>query len=62
MGTHPWLTPEVLELVAAKRRAKETAEEKLAAKACSEETLKAYTAYAQRVRKELSELPAGSKK
>ena len=61
-STHPWLTEQVLELVAAKQQAKGTPEEAQAATACSKATLEAYWAYVERVKKELAELKAGSRK
>ena len=59
--THPWLTDEVLALVKAKHAARGTTAETVAAVACSTGTLKAYTEYVQRVKRELAELPAGSR-
>ena len=61
-STHPWLTEEVLLLVKAKQEAKGLPGEQAAAKACSEGVLAAYTAYVLRVKRELSELPRGSRK
>ena len=60
--THPWLTEEVLTLVAVKQRAKGTAEETAAARACSEGLLKAYRDYVGRVKRELAELKPGARK
>ena len=44
-STHPWLTEEVLEKVAAKQKAEGTEEEKEAAEACSEAVRTAYKQY-----------------
>lgn len=60
--THPWLTDEVLALVAEKRRAKGTPQEAEATRACSEGTVKAYWDYVQQVRKELATLKQGDRK
>ena len=61
-STHPWLTEDVLEKVAAKQEAEGTETEKEAAEACSEAVRTAYKQYVHRVREELKTLPKNSKK
>ena len=60
--SHPWLTEGVLQLVAAKKAAAGTEQEKEAAAACSAGILAEYWAFVRRVRAELATLKAGSKK
>lgn len=59
--THPWLTEEVLHKVAAKKPAAGTQEESSATQSCSAAILAAYWAYVERTKKELRNLPRGSK-
>ena len=60
--SHPWLTSRVLQLVEEKRAAAGTNQERAAAEACSEGILQEYRSYVQRVRIEMGQLKAGSKK
>ena len=61
-ATHPWLTEETKQLVAAKNAAEGTDKERATTEACSAGLLAAYKAYVDRVRAELANLPLGSKK
>ena len=61
-STHPWLNERVAQLVKEKKEAEGTAQEQEATEACSKGVLEEYRAYVNRVRAELAELKAGSKK
>ena len=59
--THPWLTDEIVQLVAAKRGATEKAEYAKCVKACSEGIMAEYNSYAARSRQALLDARRGSK-
>ena len=59
--SHPWMNARAVGLVAARCAAAGTAQEREAAKACSEGLLQEYNAWVEKTKQKLLELPRGSK-